>query len=360
MVNFEEEKAITIDLQNEEPIQTEVYDINHLPSYKIAEEERRANEKERIANENERKDYYNDFTSKVDSGYFDGDNGVYVGSEPPTDEEVTVWIDPNGTPEVEASNIVFSDNESLQTKYENGDLKGEKGDKGEDGTMSFSDLTEEQKASLKGDKGDKGDVGEKGYTPVKGVDYFTEDDIASLNIPTKTSDLTNDSGYITTIPSEYVTETELEDKGYLTGKDISNTNFLLAKVGVSGNQTVPANTYTKVKFDKVMTIEEGLELTSDGGIKINNNNISKCIVSGQIRYESAGNLYIAIRKNDSADNESVYVLDNAQAFTIMKDFCFLAVNPGDTIYIYAYSTTENTVKGGGNPPIWTRIEILGL
>lgn len=237
MVNFEEEKAITIDLQNEEPIQTEVYDINHLPSYKIAEEERRANEKERIANENERKDYYNDFASKVDSGYFDGDNGVYVGSEPPTDEEVTVWIDPNGTPEVEAKNIVFSDNESLQTKYENGDLKGEKGDKGEDGTMSFSDLTEEQKASLKGDKGDKGDTGEKGqdgtdgkdgYTPVKGVDYFTEDDIASLNIPTKTSQLNNDSGYITTIPSEYVTETELDN--------------VISNLGTTGNST---NNYTR-------------------------------------------------------------------------------------------------------------------
>ena len=35
-------------------------------------------------------------------------------------------------------------------------------------------------------------------------------------IPTLTSQLTNDSGYITSIPSEYVTETELESKGYLT------------------------------------------------------------------------------------------------------------------------------------------------
>ena len=193
MVNFEEEKAITIDLSNEEPIQTEVYDINHLPSYKIAEEERRANEKERIANENERKDYYNDFTTKVNEGYFDGANGVYVGSEQPTDEDVNVWIDPNGTPEVEAKNIVFLDNETLQTKYDNGELKGEKGDKGADGTMSFNDLTEEQKTSLKGDKGENG---QDGYTPVKGVDYFTNEDIASLNIPTKTSDLTNDSNFV--------------------------------------------------------------------------------------------------------------------------------------------------------------------
>ena len=34
-------------------------------------------------------------------------------------------------------------------------------------------------------KGDNGTNGQDGYTPVKGVDYFTEQDIASLNIPPK-------------------------------------------------------------------------------------------------------------------------------------------------------------------------------
>ena len=43
----------------------------------------------------------------------------------------------------------------------------------------------------------KGDTGKEGYTPVKGEDYFTEEDIASLKIPTKVSDLENDSGFIT-------------------------------------------------------------------------------------------------------------------------------------------------------------------
>lgn len=36
-------------------------------------------------------------------------------------------------------------------------------------------------------------------------------------IPTKTSELTNDSGFLISIPAEYVTETELSAKGYLTG-----------------------------------------------------------------------------------------------------------------------------------------------
>lgn len=41
-------------------------------------------------------------------------------------------------------------------------------------------------------------------------------------LPTKTSDLTNNSGFLTSIPSEYVTETELNNKGYLTQhQDIS-------------------------------------------------------------------------------------------------------------------------------------------
>ena len=35
-------------------------------------------------------------------------------------------------------------------------------------------------------------------------------------LPTKISQLTNDSGFLTGVPSEYVTETELNAKGYLT------------------------------------------------------------------------------------------------------------------------------------------------
>ena len=43
--------------------------------------------------------------------------------------------------------------------------KGPKGD-----PFTYSDFTPEQLAALKGDKGDDG------YTPQKGVDYFTEED----------------------------------------------------------------------------------------------------------------------------------------------------------------------------------------
>lgn len=47
--------------------------------------------------------------------------------------------------------------------------KGYQGDKGADGTMSFEDLTPEQKATLKGDQGVQGAQGEKGADGVQGV-----------------------------------------------------------------------------------------------------------------------------------------------------------------------------------------------
>ena len=62
-------------------------------------------------------------------------------------------------------------------------------------------------------------------------------------VPTKVSELTNDSGFITTIPNEYVTETELDAKGYLTEhQDVSNlatkeelTNELATKSDTTHN-----------------------------------------------------------------------------------------------------------------------------
>ena len=58
------------------------------------------------------------------------------------------------------------------------------------------------------------------FTPTK--DYqpatkkYVDDAKASIVVPTKTSELTNDSGFLTSIPEEYVTETKLTSKGYLT------------------------------------------------------------------------------------------------------------------------------------------------
>ena len=62
-----------------------------------------------------------------------GDSGVYIGSEEPTDPDVNAWVDPQGEPSVEANNLIFSDGETLQEKYDNGELKGADGAQGPQG-----------------------------------------------------------------------------------------------------------------------------------------------------------------------------------------------------------------------------------
>lgn len=67
-------------------------------------------------------------------------------------------------------------------------------------------------------------------------DYALKTEIPT--VPTKTSELANDVGFITTIPKEYITETELDAKGYLTEHiDISGKANIsdLATVATSGD-----------------------------------------------------------------------------------------------------------------------------
>ena len=64
----------------------------------------------------------------------------------------------------------------------------------------------------------------------------TKSDIIDLSIPTKTSQLTNDSGFITSIPSEYVTESELNAKGYATEDFVTDS---INQASVSGGYVHP-------------------------------------------------------------------------------------------------------------------------
>lgn len=124
-INLTEEEVITVELQDEEKVDVEVPDVNYIPDYKIAEEQRIANENERIANENNRIAYYNDIQQKVANGEFDGEQG------------------PEGP-------------------------QGPQGEPGKDGTMTFEELTDEQRESLRGPQGIQGPQGPQGEQGIQG------------------------------------------------------------------------------------------------------------------------------------------------------------------------------------------------
>ena len=99
-----------------------------------------------------------------------------------------------------------------------------------------------------------------------GVDlsgYATKDELNNKanksEIPTKVSQLTNDKNYLTSVPSEYVTETELNQKGYITQhQDISH---LATKEELSKKQN------TLISGINIKTIN-GISLLGDGDIEI--------------------------------------------------------------------------------------------
>jgi hypothetical protein len=132
------------------------------------------------------------------------------------------------------------ENGNVEIFGEDGGLKGEKGDKGD--PFTYEDFTPAQLAALKGPKGDPGEAGppgadgndgavgpagpagdtgakgEDGYTPVKGVDYYTEEDKEGLAkevleiVPTPTAvDLSNFSNgtWTETIDGEVINHTSV-------------------------------------------------------------------------------------------------------------------------------------------------------
>ena len=73
--------------------------------------------------------------------------------------DVFKYVD-DKTSDVAASNVKFADGDTFQQKFDDGSLKGEKGDAGP--------------------QGETGPAGADGKTPVKGTDYFTESDVNEI------------------------------------------------------------------------------------------------------------------------------------------------------------------------------------
>ena len=123
-------------------ISANVPNINYIPGYKIAEEERRANEAVRQTNEASRITLYNDMESKLANNYFNGATFIPSVSE---------------SGEISWTNDKELDNPTTRN------IKGPKGDPGD-----------------KGDKGDKGDPGAIKFSVVESLPATGADDTIYL------------------------------------------------------------------------------------------------------------------------------------------------------------------------------------
>lgn len=109
------------------------------------------------------------------------------------------------------------------------------------GTTTTVDLTKKD-GTTKNVEINDGEKGEKGDTPVKGVDYFTPQDIEDLNIPKKTSDLTNDSDYITS--QDILGKQNIEDNTLSTNnKTVPSAINEVNSIAKGANQALSYSNY---------------------------------------------------------------------------------------------------------------------
>ena len=87
--------------------------------------------------------------------------------------------------------------------------------------------------------------------------YATKDELNTKanisDIPTKTSKLTNDSGFLTSIPSEYVTETEMNEA-------IANVSIL----NQNGNTPLRIWAGTQQEYDELLTYDDSIVYLIEG------------------------------------------------------------------------------------------------
>lgn len=189
--------------------------------------------------------------------------------------------------------------------------KGPKGDKGE--PFKYSDFTEEQLNNLRGPKGDVGPQGERGldgiqgekgetgpigptgkdgHTPVKGIDYFTKEDISNLNIPDRISQLTNDTNFITNSVENLV--------NYYNKEEVTNLFDNLNNVDINMVRELEYGTYN------VWELEKGLYNVKVGFDESGNVKFSKIIVPNMSEsmdpYNVMGLLLVSKQQNNNLTN----------------------------------------------------------
>ncbi len=161
------------------------------------------------------------------------------------------------------------------------------------------------------------------------------------NIPTKTSDLTNDSGYLTEIPSEYVTENELDGKGYATKEYVDN-----AIPGSGGTGDVDlSNYYTKDEIDgkKYITNDITDDINIDGKLYLNTVSSSvNSSTSSRIVFGTADKVHSYLASNDagafafSCGNGNITLYPKTKQYNCIMSDCASDLGRTDKPWVNLY------------------------
>lgn len=221
---------------------------------------------------------------------------IEVSNSQPTQENVDVWVNPTASgeftiPEINDSTISTVD--TWSSKKISDALANAGGTGG--GVSSWNDLTDKP------------------------------------TIPTKTSQLTNDSGYLTSVPSEYITETELNAKKYLTA--IPSEYITETELNAKGYATT---SQVNQLSEEIVDLEVG---------KVNKNNIT-------LEQHTDGLIYIFIDgkpKGNGIELNTGTIVEGDVIGTLDEDNnILLSGNLADGTYAIKYENEDGTYTDIGN------------
>ena len=374
-INIDDEKRLIVSIKDISSLDTSIgenqtvtadtSDINYIPGYVEAEKQRRENETERISNEAERKAYYQEIQEKVNNGEFKGEKGDKGEPGPkgdggaPGEPGTTDYNELQNKPTIpsKTSDLVndsdFVNGSDLSNKQDKliagtnitieNNVISSTGGSGTGGTTDYTELVNKPKingVTLSGNKTlSELNIQEKGnYLEIESDPVYTADkpnialkaelfsknynDLTNKpNIPTKVSDLTNDSGFIDSIPDEYITETELNKKGYLTKYTETDPIYMADKPNIALKTEIPNNddfslsglsekSYNNLT-DKPTIPSKTSELTNDSSFLTETNfeeKITKKIINSLTGYTSGYFYYFkATNIAEVSENERIIV-----------------------------------------------------
>ena len=148
--------------------------------------------------------------------------------------------------------------------------------------------------------------------------FITSDDLPT--VPTKVSELANDKNYISSIPSEYVTETELTAKGYLTShQDISGLQTKTDNnLTTTSKEVVGAINEVKDMADLILDTEVRLDKTYSSS-KIYSAiqdaiDSSKNFTLNEIEKMSGASYKVVTSTAEMTDGKIIYLLENGATY----------------------------------------------
>ena len=127
----------------------------------------------------------------------------------------------------------------------------------------------------------------------------------TVSVPTKVSELTNDSGYLTSVPSEYVTETELNAKGYLTQHQslsgYAKTADHYTKTESDNKYQAKGNYLTSVPSEYITETELSAKgyLTSAPVTKVNNKTGAVTLSASDVGADASGTASSAVSAHNT-------------------------------------------------------------